>query len=320
MGSNLSLIRWAGGKGRQLDALLPFIPDSKIYVEPFGGGGTVLLNKPRSQIEVYNDLDRALVNLFHVIRDAETFDKFAGMLGWTLYSRETFLDSLDCETEEDHVLAAVKFYTMLNQSISGKRLAGKSDWARAKTDNLADRWVLRQEKLGWVRDRLQRVQIENRDAIAVLLAWDSPGTVFYCDPPYVLETRKKIKYYAVEPGDGYHVELVDCLKGLKGAVILSGYLHPIYNVLMDAGWQADSYSQTANMTIHKVGAERDGRREVVWRNPAALKFGIKIPLPLDWGEGLTKPVDIEDVELIPDAEQPTPDPVEERVWTDSDVY
>lgn len=280
---NLSLIRWAGGKGRQLDDLLPFIPNTKIYVEPFGGGGTVLLNKSPSPIEVYNDLDRSLVNLFLVLRDEDKFDRFAGMLHWTLYSRETFLGSLDCESEPDDVLAAVKFYTMLNQSISGKRLAGKSDWARAKVDNLADRWVLRQEKLGWIRDRLARVQIENRDALDILKAWDSPGTVFYCDPPYVLETRRKIKYYAVEPGDDYHVQLVESLAHVKGAVILSGYLHPIYNRLADFGWSADSYSQTANMTIHKVGAERDERREVVWRNKQAMAFGIKVPLPLDFG-------------------------------------
>lgn len=281
---NLSLIRWAGGKGRQLDDLLPFIPDSKIYVEPFGGGGAVLLNKPRSTIEVYNDLDRSLVNLFHVLRDEESFDRFSGMLGWTLYARETFHESLDCESEPDPVLAAVKFYTMLNQSISGKRLAGKHDWARAKTDNLADRWILRQEKLGWIRDRLARVQIENHDALDVLTAWDSPGTVFYCDPPYVLDTRKKQRYYAVEADDDYHRKLVEQLKGLKGAVVLSGYLHPIYEPLMDAGWSADSYKQTANMTIHAVGAERDGRREVVWRNKQAMAFGMKVPLPLDWGK------------------------------------
>lgn len=279
---NLSLIRWAGGKGRQLDELLPFIPDGRIYVEPFGGGGTVLLNKPRSPIEVYNDLDRSLVNLFHVLRDEAKFDRFAGMLGWTLYARETFLESLDCEQEQDDVLAAVKFYTMLNQSISGKRLAGKNDWARAKVDNLADRWILRQEKLGPIRDRLRRVQVENRDAIDVLKAWDSPNTVFYCDPPYVLETRKKQKYYAVEPGDEYHRELVRVIAELRGSVVLSGYLHPTYNTLLDRGWTADSYKQTANMTVHAVGKVRDARQEVVWRNPQAVSLGQKVPLPLDW--------------------------------------
>jgi DNA adenine methylase len=277
--ANLSLIRWAGGKGRQLDDLLPFIPNGRVYVEPFGGGGSVLLNKARSEVEVYNDLDHSLVNLFTVVRDNELFDEFARVLDWTPYSRENFVGSLDFESVGDSVLAAVKFYTVLNQSISGKRLAGKWDWARAKTDNLADRWVLRQYKLGAVHDRLKHVQIECRDAIDILQEWDSEETVFYCDPPYVLETRKKQKYYAVEPGDEYHKELVACLKEVRGAVVLSGYLHPTYNVLLEAGWVADSYGQNAMMTVHDEGAVRDKRMEVVWRNARARDHGLKVPLP-----------------------------------------
>ena len=278
-GATLSLVRWAGGKARQLNDLLPFIPDGRVYVEPFGGGASVLLNRQRAEVEVYNDLDSSLVNLFTVVRDERLFDDFAARLGWVAYSRETFLDSLTFEDERDAVLAAVKFYTVLNQSISGKRLAGKYDWARAKSDNLAERWVLRQQKLGAIRDRLRYVQIECRDALDILAEWDSNDTVFYCDPPYVLDTRKKQKYYAVEPGDEYHKELVGTLINVKGSVVLSGYVHPIYDRLAEAGWVMDSYKQYAMMTVHEVDAERDRRLEVVWRNQKAVETGIKVPLP-----------------------------------------
>lgn len=278
-GATLSLVRWAGGKTRQLNDLLPFIPDGRVYVEPFGGGASVLLNRQRSEVEVYNDLDSSLVNLFTVVRDDRLFDEFAARLGWTPYSRENFLDSLAFEQERDAVLAAVKFYTVLNQSISGKRLAGKYDWARARSDNLATRWTLRQEKLGLVHARLKHVQIECRDALDILAEWDGPDSVFYCDPPYVLDTRKKQKYYAVEPGDEYHKELVKALRGVEGAVVLSGYVHPIYDVLGDAGWVMDSYKQYAMMTVHDEGAQRDKRLEVVWRNPKAVDVGVKVPLP-----------------------------------------
>lgn len=278
---SVSLLRWAGGKGKQLPYLLPFIPDGKVYVEPFGGGASVLLNKPRSQVEVYNDLDHSLVNLFHVVRDDRLFDTFAETLAWTPYSRENFEVSLGFEDEQNMVLAAVKFYTVLNQSISGKRLARNADWARAKSDNLASRWVLRQEKLGWIHDRLRHVQIECRDALDILQEWDSDSTVFYCDPPYVLGTRTNRKYYAVEPGDEYHKELVAVLQSVRGSVVLSGYDHPIYNVLTEAGWIADSYKTNAMMTIVEQDAVRDGRREVVWRNPRAFEYGIRVPLPFD---------------------------------------
>jgi DNA adenine methylase len=277
--SNISLIRWAGGKGKQLGDLLPFIPRGRVYVEPFGGGASVLLNRPRSEVEVYNDLDSSLVNLFTVVRDDRTFEAFAAYLAWTPYSREEFESALLHDDESDAVVAAAKFYTVLNQGISGKRLASKGDWARAKSDNLATRFVLRQDKLGWIHDRIRHVQIECRDALDILKEWDGAETVFYCDPPYVLETRTKRKYYAVEPGDEYHNELVDTLVGVKGRVVLSGYLHPIYERLAEAGWQADSYGATALMTVHDKGAERERRREVVWRNPQCVESGLLVPLP-----------------------------------------
>lgn len=277
-GATLSLVRWAGGKTRQLDDLLPFIPDGRVYVEPFGGGASVLLNRQRSEVEVYNDLDSSLVNLFTVVRDERLFDEFAARLGWTPYSREGFADSLGFADETDAVLAAVKFYTILNQSISGKRLSIASDWARAKSDNLAERWCVRQQKLGAIHSRLRYVQIECRDALDILSEWDSVDTVFYCDPPYVLDTRKKRKYYAVEPGDEYHKELVGALLNVKGSVVLSGYVHPIYDRLAEAGWVMDSYKQYALMTVHEKDDERDRRLEVVWRNKRAVETGVKIPL------------------------------------------
>lgn len=281
MSATLNLVRWAGGKGKQLPYLLPLIPDGKIYVEPFGGGASVLLNRHRTKIEVYNDLDSSLVNLFSIVRDPETFDKFVQIIGWTPYSREGFENSLDHESETDAIWKAVKFYTVLNQSISGKRLAQRADWARARGDNVAARWVLRQEKLGAIHDRLRGVQIECRDALDILKEWDGEDTVFYCDPPYVLGTRKGKKYYAVEPGDEYHVELCDVLRNVKGSVVLSGYDHPIYNNLEEDGWIADSYKETAKMTVMKEGEVREARREVVWRNPRCVESGIQRPLSFD---------------------------------------
>lgn len=285
MSATLNLIRWAGGKGKQLRDLLPIIPDSHIYVEPFGGGASILLNRPAMKVEVYNDLDSSLVNLFSVVRDDRLFDQFAGILGWTLYSRETFQQALDHEQETDQVMKAVKFYTVLNQSISGKRLAHKADWSRAKKDNVADRWVMRQQKLGLIHDRLRHVQIECRDALDILKEWDTNETVFYCDPPYVLETRSKKKYYAHETTDEYHRELVATLREVRGAVVLSGYNHPLYDPLLNDGWRADSYSSDAKMTVHQQGGRREERQEVVWRNRQAVEASLRIPFDAMWGLG-----------------------------------
>jgi DNA adenine methylase len=278
--STLSLIRWTGGKGRQLNDLLPLIPHSRTYVEPFGGGASVLLNRTKMPIEVYNDFDGALVNLFQVVRDDDLFAEFAHKLDWVLYAKEEFVRAVREHDDNglDRVTRAVLFYTMLNQSISGKRLASSGDWARGRVDSLADRFHLRQEKLGHIHRRLRGVQIECRDALDILQEWDSPDTVFYCDPPYVLDTRSKRKYYAVEPGDEYHVQLVDVLLSLRGMVVLSGYTHPVYDRLRAAGWNTDLYGASAVMEVTKIAEQKKGRTEIVYRNPAAAEMGVFRPL------------------------------------------
>jgi len=282
--NTLSLVRWAGGKGKQLNDLLPLVPQTRIYVEPFGGGCSVLLNRERSEVEVYNDLDSALVNLFEILRDDGSAAEFARLVDLTPYSREVFETCLSFEGIADPLRRAVAFYTVINQSISGKRLARAADWARGRQDNLAKAWYQRQEKLGLIHERIRHVQIECRDALDILQEWDTEDTTFYCDPPYILDTRRGKRYYAVEPGDDYHNELVDVLLRVRGNVVLSGYDHPIYfRLVEEGGWWTDVYGTSAAMAVVQAGEsksrDRDARRvEIVYRNPRCLERGIRNPL------------------------------------------
>lgn len=282
--NTFSLVRWAGGKGKQLGDLLPLIPQTKIYVEPFGGGCSVLLNRERSEVEVYNDLDSALVNLFEILRGDESSAEFARLIDLTPYSREVYESCLSFEGIEDPTRRAVAFYTVLNQSISGKRLAAKSDWSRGRTDNLAARWFKRHEKLEGIHERIRNVQIECRDALDILQEWDTDETTFYCDPPYILDTRRGKRYYAVEPGDDYHEELVDVLLRVRGNVVLSGYDHPTYfRLIEEGGWWTDVYGANATMAVVQAGESKskdrsDRRVEIVYRNRQACEQGVKVPL------------------------------------------
>lgn len=289
----LSVVHWAGGKGRQLDYLLPLIPVTRIYCEPFGGGGSVLLNRERSEIEVYNDLDGELVNLFEVLRGGDSYRDFRRRVALMPYSRAEFersLRGLRGGIETDPVLRAVQFYTVLNQSVSGKRLASNGDWSRNRTINNADRWFLRQEGLMAVHDRIRNVQLESRDAIDIVRQWDTDETTFYLDPPYVLETRGRNRYYAVEPGDDFHVGLVDVLLAVKGAAVLSGYDHPIYERLKDEGWHTDAYGQTTTMDVNEsLRGGVKGRVEVVYRNKRACEYAYKRPLWIGTSEGGSAP-------------------------------
>lgn len=277
------MTHWPGGKGKQLPYLLPLIPVTRIYVEPFGGGGSVLLNRPVSEIEVYNDLDGQLVNLFAVLRDPESYNDFRRRVALMPYSRAEFERCLGFDDVVDPVERAVDFYTALNQSVSGKRLAGKGDWSRNRTINNADRWFQRQHGLVAVHERIQHVQIECRDAVDIIRQWDTADTTFYCDPPYMLEARGQNKYYALEPGDDWHYDLLAALVEVKGCVVLSGYDHAAYNQLSAMGWTVDSYGQDTTMDIATGSLEGKVRKrtEVVWRNPRAADYAILRPLFLD---------------------------------------
>lgn len=270
-----------------LNDIIPMIPPSRVYVEPFGGGASILLNKPRAEIEVYNDLDDALVNLFQVVRDEEMFARFADVLQWTPSSRREFERAIKLhgDAAESAVKRAAMFYTMLNQSISGKRLASPGDWGRSRNDNFSDRWYLRQAKLGWIHARMKGVVLECRDALDVLQEWDGDDTVFYCDPPYVLETRNQRKYYAVEPGDDYHEQLVDVLLAVRGMVVLSGYNHPVYDKLVKNGWHVDLFGTNAMMDTASGHGSKGKRVEMIYRNVRAAERASMRPLFILDAEG-----------------------------------
>ncbi|MEM3502174.1 MAG: DNA adenine methylase, partial [Candidatus Bathyarchaeia archaeon] len=119
----MNIIPYVGGKTFLLKHLLPLIPPHEIYVEVFGGGAALLLNKAPSKYEVYNDVDGELVNLFLTLRDDS--ERFRSRLEGIPYSREIFQRwSREFKTgnslPEDNVERAVRFYYVISSSVSGK--------------------------------------------------------------------------------------------------------------------------------------------------------------------------------------------------------
>jgi DNA adenine methylase len=257
---------WYGGKFSHLDWLLPFLPNCTHYCEPFAGSGAVLLNREPSPVETYNDLDGEVVNFFRVLREQKS--TLVEAISLTPFSREEF--ALACEVNPDlsELERARRFFvrarqvrTGLAQKASLGRWANCKNTSRAGMSGVVSRWLGGIENLEFIADRLLRVQIENRPALETIDIYDSPETLFYCDPPYVHETRGDINSYSFEMPDVEHAELAKALNSAEGLVAISNYDCDLMNDLYPESRWCKYFSP--EKTIHST---KDKRQEVLWVN------------------------------------------------------
>lgn len=273
-------VKWFGGKGVLKKRIMPLIPRTKVFVEAYGGAGNILLAREPSDIEVYNDLNCRLVNLMRALQDPRRVEALRNRLLYTLYSREEFRLAVEILKDKDASPDAVAwaFFVGQNQGFGGITPKSVGNWGRRFTGKMGF-WISAIDLLPEWHKRLMKVQIDSRDAIELIKYWDSPDTTFYLDPPYVAGTRRDANVYEVEATDDHHAQLVRTILECKGAVVLSGYGHAIYQPLQDAGWERLEFQttcaaagRTRGSGLQGVGAvsKRQPRVEVVWRNPKAV--------------------------------------------------
>ncbi len=256
---------WYGGKFSHLDWLLPLLPESRHYCEPFGGSAAVLLNREPAPVETYNDLDGEVVNFFRALR--ENKDALIEAIGLTPFSREEFeLAISEPWSELTEIERARRFFVRARQVRTGlAQTASSGRWAnclltsRAGMAGAVSRWLGSVEGLSEIAQRLLRVQIEHAPAEEVIQRYDSEQTLFYCDPPYPHDSRSDKRAYAYEMSDKDHRELSEVLRRVKGKVALSSYHSHLMNELY-----ADWYCiEAPPKVIHSV---KQTRVEVMWLN------------------------------------------------------
>ena len=272
---------WYGGKFSHLDWLLPLLPEAHHYCEPFAGSAAVVLNRPPSPVETYNDIDGEVVNFFRVLRTDK--DRLVEAIGLTPFSREEFSLACTLDPELEPLERARRFYvrarqvrTGLAQTASLGRWANCKNTSRAGMSGVISRWLGAVEDLPEIAERLLRVQIENRPAVDVIRLYDSPDTLFYCDPPYVHSTRGDSKAYGYEMTNQEHVELAEVLNSVQGKVAISNYDCELMERLYPSPrWRKHISSPR---TIHST---KDTRTEVLWTNydPAGLKYDSNMEMP-----------------------------------------
>lgn len=210
-------ITYYGGKQALLKHLLPLIPPHKIYCEPFFGGGALFFAKPKSEVEVINDLNSEVINFFRVTQLKYT--ELEKEIRASLHSRELYKQAM-VVYENPEMFSDVKrawaFWVATNQgfaSLIGSWGFGKDDSKEAavakKRENFTREYA----------ERLKKVQIENNDALKVIDRCDSDETFFYIDPPYPNSDQGHYTGYTME----HYKELLVKLSKIKGSFLLSSY-------------------------------------------------------------------------------------------------
>ena len=247
-------LKYFGSKWRIAPWVIKNLPAHRLYCEPFGGAAAVLLRKPPSEKEVYNDLDGELVNFFEVIQSEEGVRRLFKMASRTPYSREIYERAFQnypagyvFPPVERALELAVRSFMAVNAEAIWKPKVGFSN--RNHIYPTSGHWAPRewrnwQRSIASLHKRFQNVIIENRDAVELIEAQDREDTLFYVDPPYVPSARSG-GGYKVDMTEGEHVKLLECLKNVKGRVVLSGYANPMYDEAL-AGWQRITRREQAN--------------------------------------------------------------------------
>lgn len=213
------IIPWIGGKRRLADRIFPLFPRHSCYVEPFAGGAALYFLRPvPAEVEVLNDVNGDLVNLYRVV--THHLEEFVRQFKWALSSRQVFkwLQETRPETLTD-IQRAARFY-YLQQSAFGGRVDGQS-YGTATTQPPGLNLLRIEESLSAAHLRLSNTYIEHLTWQDCFRRYDRPHTLFYCDPPYW-----QTEGYGVPFGFDQYEQMAEVLGQIKGKAIVSLNDHP----------------------------------------------------------------------------------------------
>jgi len=213
------IIPWLGGKRRLADRIFPFFPVHECYVEPFAGGAALFFLRPTpAKVEVLNDVNGELVNLYRVVQ--HHLEEFVRQFKWALTSRDVFkwLQITRPETLTDIQRAARFFY--LQQNAFGGKVDGQT-FGTATTAPPGLNLLRLEENLSMAHLRLAGAYIENLPWQKCLEMYDRPHTLFYMDPPY-WETEG----YGVGFGFEQYEDMAARMRKLQGRAIVNPNDHP----------------------------------------------------------------------------------------------
>ncbi len=233
-----------GGKSKLRKHIIERIPEHICYVEPFLGAGWVYLGKEPSKVEVINDVDKELINMFHMIKcHAPEIER---MLKYEFSGRDIFEEYKHCTVEYlTEIQRAVRFLYLISQSFAGKG----GTFGYGTTSKPAPQ-IFYQDVLGDIKGRLRNTYVENKSFEDIIKRYDRPHSFFFCDPPY-FETAG----YGSEFGQKEHLLLRDILSKIKGKFMVTINDHPEVRA-----WYRDFKIEEVRVA-YSISKEQKARKE-----------------------------------------------------------
>ena len=252
---------WYGGKFYARDFILPLLPQTKGYCEPFGGAANLMLNRPPSEVEILNDLHPGVYTFFRALQQQP--EELIRKILLTPYGRDEY--ELAKQAAADPLEQARRFYADTRQSMFGamRQWAGQGKLEKQIILSLHGSKIT--SNIYRTTERLRKVKLYNEDGLAIIQRFDDPGMLFYVDPPYVTSTRTELAVYRYELQDEDHRALAKVLHEVTARVALSGYRSELYEELYGDWTLHSSRAKVAHSTAGYNGAG-SLRTEHLWTN------------------------------------------------------
>jgi len=271
-----------GAKLKLATQIVDMLPPHAAWVEVFCGSAALTCAKPAAPIEVINDLDGQIVNVFQQLRNNPRL--LIRSIALTPYAKaelEFCRQNLDHKSALERARRFLVFSMMTVNGTLGSR-AGFSfsdSHSRGNHEARVSRWLKLPERLQSVVERLRDVRVENRDAISIVEMFrDRPASLLYLDPPYFVKRRRG--YVVDARHEAFHVDLLKACASAKCMMLISGYDTALYRKALTPakGWTAVGI----DTIVRDTAGNKYARREVLWMNKTftAAKTSGRIPIRL----------------------------------------
>jgi DNA adenine methylase len=260
--SKIIPFNYFGGKFMHADFIINHLPETKNYVEVFGGSGVILFNRKPSKIETLNDINSVVINFFECLRDHS--EKLLEKIYLTPYCQDEYIKCYRDMNKGDKIERARRFFVAVNQSFNGT-YARQTGWkmsshnSRKNISEMCSRWNSKIPNLLRIINRLRSIQISNMDFRDIFEKFNNKDTLLYCDPPYVHNTRTNKSEYEFEMSLSDHYYLLELCKKSKAKIAISGYESDLYNEELKRFYKIKAPERET--ILHKTK-----RQEILWTN------------------------------------------------------